>query len=345
MRRLRQALVVTAIVVVVVVLAAPSAFANTESGYVTWTAGFPNDTPPLTPHAGYATTTQKCAVCHAVHKAPADGELLLRSAVGDSCVYCHIENPISSKEVYYGSTALYTTEDEHGHQSPAVKCVSCHAVHGANTFKGDKTAKILKVWNIQPSFVEYLSLTNSSTDTSPIINGVGEWPDDGVNNVGWPGWWETVYVQDTAFCSQCHPYYSDAAETTVTAGVTMSDGSVETTSFKTHPLKRPGNEQGNDYFVGFVAQGSTLPTSQSVATHGPRGCGADCHTSPEETPGNSNYPHYNADTARFLVGGPGAWDNKNTVTDSSDDSACLKCHVWRAGDGEQTEDGGAGVSY
>jgi predicted CXXCH cytochrome family protein len=344
MRRLRQALVVTALVLLLVVLAVPLAYANTESGYVTWTAGVPNDTPPLTPHAGYATTTQKCAVCHAVHKAPADGELLLRSTVGDSCVYCHITNHISSKEVYGGSTALYTTEDDHGHQSPAVKCVSCHAVHGANTFKGDKTAKILKVWGIQPSFVEYLSLTESSTDTSPIINGVGEWPIvDTDNDYGWPGRWHPDDVQSTAFCSQCHPYYSDASETTVTASVIQSDGSFETTSFKTHPLKKSGNEQGNDYFRGFVARGSTLPTDQTAAALAPNGCSSECHSSP-----GGGFPHYNADTSRFLAGGPNSDDNDNPVANSSDDAACLFCHVWPeggGGGGGQPTAGGVGITY
>lgn len=42
------------------------------------------------PHGGYATTTNKCAVCHQVHTAPAGGHLLLAGAtVKGTCETCH----------------------------------------------------------------------------------------------------------------------------------------------------------------------------------------------------------------------------------------------------------------
>jgi predicted CXXCH cytochrome family protein len=332
MRRLRQTLALAALVLLLVVLAAPLAYAGTESGYVTWTAGPPNDASLPTPHAGYATTTQKCAVCHAVHKAPADGELLLRSSAGDSCTYCHVSNSISSKTVYDGLIDRYTTEDDHGHQSPAVKCVSCHAVHGANTFQGEKTAKILKVFGIQQTFVDFMTL--GSGETSAVVNGVGPLDPDVSDGYMWPDRQETEWVQGTAFCTQCHPYYADASETTVTASVVQSDGSFETTSFKTHPMKRPGNEQGNDYYGGFVARGSTLPTSWAAAAMGPNGCNSECHAS-----NGGSYPHYDATSPRFLIGGAGNWE-WGPVEDSSDDSACLRCHVWDDWGGGQGPNGG-----
>lgn len=336
MRRLHLALVLTALMAFCIAFSAHAAYANTESGYVTWTAGMPNDTPPLTPHKGYATTTQKCAVCHAVHKAPAAGQLLLRSTVGDSCTYCHVTSTISSKTVYDGSTLKYTTEDDHGHQSPAVTCVSCHAVHGANTFGGPRSAKILKVWGIQQTFVLYA--TNGSTDASAIINGIG--PLDGnVLPSAWPGEWDTSDVQDAAFCTQCHPYYSDASETLVTADVMQSNGTTVTSSFKTHPLKKPGGEGGRAYYQGFSAQGSTVPTDQSVAVFSTRGCFWTCHKS-------VGYPHYNGNTSRFVNGRANAESADGTVAVSSDDGACLGCHVW--GNRPQTNPGpvgGTGITH
>jgi predicted CXXCH cytochrome family protein len=364
MRRLRQALALTVFVILLVAFAVPLAYANTESGYVTWTAGVPNDTPPLTPHAGYATTTQKCAVCHAVHKAPADGELLLRGTAAESCTYCHIQTEIGITVIYGGVLANYTTEDDHGHQSPAVTCIDCHAVHGANTFKGDATVKILKVWNIQETFVEYI--TQGSTDTSGIINGVGPLDPAENNGYSWPDWWGPKDVVDAAFCTQCHPYYSGASEDTVTAGITLSDGSIETTSFKTHPLKMPGGEQIDasgtvNYYRGFVAQGSTVPTDQSVAVYSTRGCYWTCHRSENgrdpnpnvDPPYNvfiNNYPHYNPNTARFLTSGE---NREGPVARSSDDSNCLMCHLWpedAGGHGYNDEgafptSGGVGVHY
>lgn len=45
---------------------------------------------PSGPHGGYLTSTNKCAVCHAVHTAPADGVLLLPAAtIKDTCETCH----------------------------------------------------------------------------------------------------------------------------------------------------------------------------------------------------------------------------------------------------------------
>jgi predicted CXXCH cytochrome family protein len=211
------------------------AYASTESTYAAWDAGGANTGSLHTPHRDYSTTTTKCAVCHSVHKAPASGELLLRTTVGDSCTYCHIQSNLGRIVIYGGNLAWYNGPDnDHGHQSGGVTCVDCHSVHGANAFGGDKSSKILKVWNIQATFIQYMALE----DTAAVVNAV--------NGKVWPGEWDTGQVQDTAFCSQCHPYYSDKSETTVTASVVQSDGTRLSTSFKTHPMKKPGGEKGND---------------------------------------------------------------------------------------------------
>jgi hypothetical protein len=42
------------------------------------------------PHGGYATNTNKCKVCHAVHRAEGAYYLLRADSEGDACDYCHI---------------------------------------------------------------------------------------------------------------------------------------------------------------------------------------------------------------------------------------------------------------
>jgi predicted CXXCH cytochrome family protein len=343
--RAERMLLVTALAAGLCLTSASVAFASTESTYATWVDTVTDHSQPhATPHRDYATTTTKCAVCHAVHKAPATGELLLRSTVGNACVYCHIETDIGGIVIYDGVVANYTTEDEHGHQSTGVTCVDCHSVHGANTYKGAMVTKILKVGAIQPSYLDYI--TSGSNDTSVVINA------DDSAWTGWAGPWPG------AFCSQCHPYFSNASEDTITASVVQSDGGRLTKSFKTHPLKKPGKENGHDYYEGFEASGSIVPMDEAVAAKGPNGCGAQCHSSPE--PGDTgaagpdnSYPHWNVHTSRFLHGAPGAWGEDQTVENSTDDAACLECHVWDESGGGTGPDGGTaaprpggvGISY
>jgi predicted CXXCH cytochrome family protein len=325
--------------------AAPAAYASTESTYAAWTSGGANAGSLPTPHMDYATTTTKCATCHAVHKAPAGGELLLRTSVDQSCVYCHVDNHIALT-VYGGLASRYNTEDQYGHQSTGVSCVDCHAVHGANTFKGDQTAHILKVWNIQQSLVDEIAGGNRQA----VIDGVGPLAAvDDATAWGWAAWWETEFVQPTAFCTQCHPYYSAKSETLVTAQVVQSDGTFDTASFKTHPIKRPDVPGGSFYVEGFVATGSTLPTTTATANHGPLGCSGDCHFSPgpdgintdhEAHDPENSFPHYNSYTPRFLAGGA-EQGTEDTITTSQDDAACLYCHVWDDGSGHK----GVGISY
>jgi uncharacterized repeat protein (TIGR02543 family) len=115
------------------------------------------------PHGGYATTTSKCGVCHAVHSAEGsssltDNHLLRQRATG--CEYCHLSGSIlgaaaqSNKIVYTGTPSkdsetsdLDTSSNpkRSGHaitgksvsipasdiESFTLSCASCHSVHGS----------------------------------------------------------------------------------------------------------------------------------------------------------------------------------------------------------------------
>ena len=158
---MKKALFVLTIVGVLVLVYAGNAFAYTPIPvYITWTGSGVNSNGP---HADYQTGTTKCAVCHSVHAAPqagysatmADGvtwtataptQLLLRSSVADSCRYCHVDTAVGGIQLYGGPTCVYDTQWGLGHLgSGSSACVNCHSVHGAYTYKGDNTSKILRI--------------------------------------------------------------------------------------------------------------------------------------------------------------------------------------------------------
>jgi len=107
--------------------------------YLSWALGesWSQDTAG-SPHANYATTTNKCAVCHAVHRADSAGTVLTAwngSAAGSgdmiatgSCVFCH--GPAATftnvKIQVNGGPGAYTL-------SPHGRCQRCHtpSPHGA----------------------------------------------------------------------------------------------------------------------------------------------------------------------------------------------------------------------
>ncbi|MBA4371194.1 MAG: hypothetical protein C0418_06435, partial [Coriobacteriaceae bacterium] len=78
------------------------AYAKYEGGYAAFDV-----TSTLTytgvPHGGYSTATDKCAVCHAVHRAESAFELTRGEWRGDACSYCHVGSAHSSKVVYDGN--------------------------------------------------------------------------------------------------------------------------------------------------------------------------------------------------------------------------------------------------
>ena len=105
----RIVLFVTLAAVLVIALGAVPAYAkyagfSSTTQYIGWTTAVSlasNNADAAiqdgTPHAGYGTTTIKCAVCHSVHRG---SRKLLNS--GASCAVCHTNT-------YYGGTAFATT--------------------------------------------------------------------------------------------------------------------------------------------------------------------------------------------------------------------------------------------
>lgn len=316
-----------------------SAFAE----YVSWDPGGGNAVSLATPHKDYQTTTVKCAVCHSVHNASvsaeptmsAPTELLLRSSVADACTYCHIVTSIGGIVIYDGNADNYNIDNIYGHNRDAgATCVGCHSVHGSNTMDGIESPYILRKGGYQQSFVDFIAGGDASIidtlTTDVFMFGVDRWRAD--------------VIQRTAFCSKCHPFFTQASEDTITA--TMTKG---------HPLKAKYSpwDVTSESANGFVAQGATVPTDQPVAAYGSKGCDWFCHEArwfgagAGTGPGlkTESYPHYTPSFARFLTAQSmaGGVDPPVGATNPAQDSVCTRCHRWS--DTWYPVAGGVGVSY
>lgn len=120
---MKKTLFVLITAMVLVFAFAATAMANTSSGTITWSAAAPNNS-PATPHKGYAYNTQKCLVCHAVHKASPTGQVLLGDTVANACNYCHVSTTgVSTVHVYNNDPATFATDTVFNHSN---KCTACH---------------------------------------------------------------------------------------------------------------------------------------------------------------------------------------------------------------------------
>lgn len=258
---------------------------NTMDPYALSTAG--------TPHMGYATTTVKCAVCHAVHRGPVEGEVLLRGTVANACEFCHIQANVSTIKVYNADADNYTTDTVFNHSSAgfASECVDCHAVHGAGaistTAAGDVNEKILK----------------ANAGTLPG------------GNTSVPATWNfaTGSVRDgvmTKYCTQCHNYW--------TAG--YDDDLADTNHIMT--------VVGDDLLYNNTKTALGVAGTTAVA-YAPSTYCRSCHDAGLTDGGSAanNFPHYTPTAARFLLSAANSAATPfDGAADPSEDGACLKCH-------------------
>lgn len=280
-----------------------------------------------TPHSGYTSATTKCAVCHSVHYAAVSGatwtqtgntwtasndntEMLLRSNVANSCNYCHIDTNIGSIRLYGGAPVYYNTSSNAAHNFAG--CSECHSVHGAQTYQGANTAKILRQLPdgnpIQPEVI-----SAASPGITPLYASAAAAYAD-----------TDKYNQQVAFCSSCHREYTTASDATITSGAYYGDPQAE-------PYK--GHAMTNNLTVtnGTAPLGNTLVTGTQIAWEGSSQC-RSCHDA-----GNvdetgvvtfNNFPHYTQGYYRFMVSAGSSSD----ATEAADaapvarDGQCVKCH-------------------
>jgi hypothetical protein len=355
---MKKTLVVALLAGVMVMAFAGAAFAISPS-YVDWNAGGVN-AGTSGPHSNYLLTTEKCAVCHAVHAAAtsnaaaglfgpsatdaAETQMLLRSSVADACTYCHITTNVAGLQIYNADATKYTASDVYGHNgSTSAECADCHAVHGADTFKGYIGGKILKANLNTVANTSGAVQTEAATTLNALVTaGTNVFGATAVSsgNVG--------DIQVTAFCTRCHKTFSDASETTITASGYFEayDGTVGSgnQSYKNHPLKN--FESGN-----FTANGDNITVQAAwVDASTCRSCHAAGDTRVSTSYAGTggvvawSFPHWTNGNASFLVAGWGSTDGligvaddhssvtgkpagSHAVADAGEDGVCLRCHT------------------
>lgn len=298
-RRLHLAIWLAIGVCLVLALAAPAFASYGYSGYLTWASvsGLPGQ--GTSPHSGFTTGTQKCAVCHAVHNASALGEVLLRSDVAGACNYCHVNTasaPITqvyeSDETKYSGTDLPNAHNSYevlGVQR-GVTCSSCHQVHAADammTANEYLTQKLLKGSKTQDGTWDVFAGPAETLASDPNTN-----------------------TALTKWCARCHftalagpgsyPYYSTDYNA------------------RTHVMTS----------AAAVYDNSAANYSGRVAWQDSNQC-SSCHSSDYTT---SAWPHYTAGE-RFLVTADNASDTPVAATETQADGVCLRCHRNDSGNG------------
>jgi len=250
------------------------------------------------PHGNYSDSGDKCKVCHAVHNAASGGETLLRSTRADACVYCHVSNNFTIKRPYGTVSANYTTEynwnhdnDHNGNTPPGLYagCVSCHSVHGANTFGG--ASKILKN---NPGKALATPVTNEIDFCRDCHNKTGQNLSDpggcfyychGHANFGGP---------DQDPCTDCHnPTYKGRISSEYYLTSRNGVSHIMTTT-------KTGNS-GNDV---------AWDTSETCRK---------CHMEGSNSDGDS-FPHFTPNAVQFL-------DDGYTQQGTNLDQVCLNCHT------------------
>jgi hypothetical protein len=181
---MKKTLFVIALAVALTFMFAAAAFADhSPTFYVEWnkTASFTGYAVSFgnagtgSPHQNYLEGTEKCGVCHAVHRAPVYGvkwdtnpaveasktavaggqynrqefdntagglilpnqpQMLLQASVANSCDYCHIVTAIGGDQLYAGKPAYRSGEWNEGF-AHGNACTGCHVVHGVSANYGN----------------------------------------------------------------------------------------------------------------------------------------------------------------------------------------------------------------
>jgi hypothetical protein len=290
---IQKRILLTALVAFSVLLLAIPAFGATGTGgYVAWTAVSSLPGQGTSPHGGYATSTVKCAVCHAVHNASLSGQLLLQTPASDACNYCHVGGAGGYTQVYNGIPANYSGTDwKNAHNSFLVAgvegglvCTTCHQVHAADqamTANAALTVKLLKGAKVY-----------DDSSGTPNYDPVAKAPLAG----------DSYDVALTKWCAGCH--FTRGGTYTYYANAYNQQSHVMTNTAAVY-------DNPSATYNGQVAWiGSTYCSS--------------CHAS-NYNDGTGKWPHYTAGN-RFLISSTDASSASVPTTNTSSDGVCLRCH-------------------
>lgn len=295
---MKKAILVLGLTTVLVLALAGVAYANTSSTYLPATGS---------PHGAYLTNSEKCGVCHAVHKATPAGQILMRGTAADACTYCHITTATGVIRVYNGVETNYTggavpADTKVAHNSLGASCVTCHTPHAAASLILNHTyleEKILKGQTLEAG------LTVAAGDSADVA--VSKW------------------------CTNCHNAVSSGQGTPYYE----TDYDIDATQ-ASHVMISPSVNYAATAAVGTYA--GVVAWSPSTTC---RSCHADGVTNQSDGTAKtvaSSYPHFTAGE-RFLTAAADAGNTLGAIpaADSEDDGVCIRCHV--------SGGAGAGLSY
>lgn len=338
---------------------------GTAAVYIPWSsvATWGANPPATSPHGGYATTTAKCQVCHAVHYAAPQGDTLLRMKASDACVYCHVSTDfgIPGKLVYGGSVTIATSSGD-DHHTIGTSCYICHAsVHGSNAINDVPSLMGLLLRNDDASATAGYNF-NPRTIAARI---------DSYNATdAVTGYTATEYgtlsgaaVRSAAigvFCSGCHEgSYSNAKPGTARVGASYFRGTTATGALRGDNVGRyTGHRVGahvtattNWNSTGAISTG--LQTIGQIAWADATRC-TSCHDADNGFGTGPGFPHYTPNRSRFMnqaAYAGAAVSTTQTVGWSADpagirvapsatnshlyystqDGTCIKCHIGSGG--------------
>jgi len=367
---MKKSLLVAALAVVLVFAFAATAFAygpvwtgpyNTNfPGYLSWASGEAwSDDNAGSPHANYATTTNKCAVCHAVHRANAGGTVLTAwngdtSLTGDmiatgSCLFCHGPSAtFTNVKIQAGNATTPYALSPHG------RCQRCHtpSPHGAGASVYPALAQ--KLFNQEADAAIASDLTNNVNDmsadmfdlTNPALTAQG------------------VTLGSGYLCTACHDNASNPVVFAVNeagaqpriAGLDVESPVTGHRVFAMNTNTWNENDEFGAHFSGTTDQ----PGDSTVAFNNAQGC-KSCHDATTAW-GSKAFPHGyvaangaasgssetsaaliwmlaagDADDAKIIASQQNLLDGKAGALTS--DGLCLKCHR----NGDRTA--GVGITY
>lgn len=381
---MRKALIVLSLAVALVFAFSAVAYADhAPSNYLEWDGSGINSNGP---HTDYQLNTKKCNVCHSVHRAAVPGEsitnlggstpiltaddadtqMLLRSSVAASCNYCHMDTAVGGIRLWNGNSANWGdasgavwVNEGFGHN--ATGCTSCHAVHGAKTFKGAAASKILR-YDIKAAVLTGTTDVADHSYNDPALGAMLTGVQDEIFEAGGAGGtasvqagslplfaslddtieggaveaWSDASVKDaqvSAFCTCCHANYSSASEVIVNIDEDMAlfggtyswvDATVGSFTYTTFNYK---NHPVGPATNTFAAAGDTT-SATTVAWATASSCRA-CHDAGVvDAPAGvvlNSYPHITPGYYRFMGAGVDetAYDTASLDTQTYADLAYL----------------------
>jgi len=331
-------------------------------GYLAWTAGqsWSGDN-STSPHSGYATTTNKCAVCHAVHRADAGGTVLTAwdgsmAPGGDmmatsSCIFCHGPSAtFTDVRIQVGnSTSPYAL-------SPHGRCQRCHtpSPHGAGASAYPVLAQ--KLFNTEADGAIAADIASGTNALSASMFDLSD-----------PALMDRGVTMGTGYlCTACHDNAADPVvfainESEALPTIAGLGTTSPVTGHRVYAMNTTTWNEASEY--GAYYSGATDGAGDSTIAFNPAlGCKA-CHDA-ETAWGSKAFPHNyvstggagstssetsaaliwmtvagDADDAKTVASqaGIGQGNGKNAVLTS--DGLCLKCHL----SGDRTA--GVGETY